>query len=326
MGSATASIAGQAMALSGRDMPQATVPSAAARLRNVPFGWGLALATSALLVPGMWFKTVVDRAGGNVLGSVAIDFLAWILLCGLKIVVLCSVPIAMASAAKSGYRDVHAAARCACVWLGAGLTVLTTFSLLRSQVGALLNDPTTRFYPTTLARPELQRLFLESEVTSFVARWRSGAIVAEEALIILLSAAGSAALGYFLGRRRWLTSVSCGAWLLAILYGGNWAFGLVTSSFDFFLSGTLVGPLVLDVPFFFNAWDAVTPVTSVVYASMIWSSYAVARKAALLPTAASPRRTLRGAWVPSGSQQSRRRPTTSTGSCTLTDLTDVARL
>ena len=253
--------------------------------KHILRSWWLPLTASVLFAVFEWSHLLLNRKidAATLEGSGALSLLdGFFHVAGtpLKMLTLFFVPVTLARALEHCHRDARASRFVARVWLMSGLLLLLALSAVRDPLGWLLNNDSTKFYPTDL-RESLDGRF-GSGADEFIVRWASGEVLAQEALVIVVAISGLVVLGYFVGDKRKRCEVLSALWLLFTLLGSGFLFDLVTIDFDNFISATLVGPLLLDATFPVYPITSVSPVASLAYVVMIGSSYFGSR---------SPRRT-----------------------------------
>lgn len=242
--------------------------------------WGLPLTASALFAVFEWSHLLLNRKleAATLEGSGALRLLDGFFHVAdipLKVLTLFFVPLALARALAHCHGDARATRFVARVWLVSGLLLLGVLSAVRDPLARLMNNDTTKFYPTSVSAITDGRF--GNRADEFASRWSSGEIIAKEVLVIAVSIAGLVALGYFLGDKRKRCAFFAALWLLAVLFGGEPVLDLVEYDFDDFMGATLVGPLLFDAAFPVVPSTAVSPVASLAYAVMMGSSFLASR-------------------------------------------------
>ena len=167
--------------------------------------WGLPLTASALFAVFEWSHLLLNRKldAATLEGSGALRLLdGFFHVAGIPLKVL--TPSSFRSCWRERSRNVTRTLRAtrfvARVWLVSGLLLLGVLSAARDPLARLMNNDTTKFYPTSLSAITDGRF--GSRAGEFASRWSSGEIIALEVLVIAVSIAGLVALGYFLGNKR----------------------------------------------------------------------------------------------------------------------------
>jgi len=259
--------------------------------KHVIQGWGLPLVASGLFAVIEWAHLLLNRevepATLEASGALSLlDSFLHTVDIPLKLLTLFFVPVAMARALAHCHRDARATRLVARVWLVSGLLLLGVLSAAREPLARLMNNDTTKFYPTSVT--VTAEWTSGSRANEFAARWSSGEIIAREVLVIVVAIAGLVALGYFLGDKRKRCAFFAALWLLATLVlGGGLVLNLIDYAFDDFTAATLVGPLVFDVAFPMPR-TTFTPIASLAYLVMIGSSFFVSRASAAHALSSAP--------------------------------------
>jgi hypothetical protein len=233
--------------------------------------WGLPLTASALFAVFEWSHLLLNRKldAATLDGSGALRLLdGFFHVAGipLKVLTLFFVPLVLARALAHCHGDARATRFVARVWLVSGLLLLGVLSAARDPLARLMNNDTTKFYPTSISETTDGRF--GSRADAFASRWSSGEIIAQEVLVIT---------GYFLGNKRKHCAFLAALWPLVVLFGGEPVLDLVEYDFDDFMGATLVGPLLFDVSFPVLPITAVSPIASLAYLVMMGSSLLASR-------------------------------------------------
>ena len=158
-------------------------------------------------------------------------------------------------------------------WLLSALVLLGGLSAARETLGRWLSNSQDKFYPVTQAALDAYNArgydLWGNGAALFLARWRSGEILRQEALLLSVAVLGLVAIGYFLGRLSPGRTGLAVAWLVLVLFVGKFAFRMADFQADTFLAGTLMGPLFHDVLVPIFPMSAVSPITSLAYLLML---------------------------------------------------------
>jgi hypothetical protein len=184
------------------------------------------------------------------------DYALWILgsVCKMGTLLLLLLHV-LPTALEQCYANVKVTTRAFATWSISGLVLLGAVSIAREPLTTFFKHQSTlRFYYAHEPRAVLGERD-EPGQAEFLPRWRTGKIIVEEAVTILLACAVLAAAGFLAGEHPRAASFAGSMCCLVVQVGGCYVFHFTTWDYDTFFSSTLVAPLTLDLVLPFMACD-----------------------------------------------------------------------
>jgi|GEM_PF-1338949 len=181
------------------------------------------------------------------------------------------------------YRNRNRAILAGVVWVLTMAALVGGFSLAREPIAQLLGNDQDHFSPISPDSSEWEEwsvyFDLESDEPSsaktLVAHWQSGQIVATEIILLSLIGVGLVALAYKSGNAAPTMIIGSILYVLFVLLIGSGVLDLFIWDYDFFIIGSISGPLTVDLCYWYAAQSVYSRIGFPIYAVLAVSAWAL---------------------------------------------------
>lgn len=202
----------------------------------------------------------------------AADTALWIVGSALKLATIICIPFALGWVFARCQGNLGRTARAVAVWGTALVALLVVLSVLRVPLAHMLNNDSSRYYPTSMSSPEVAMGFDEN-LGSQVANWQSGRTFLTELGVIVSFVLLLGVFAYISKGCKIAWGIGVTLLLGCAMIAANMALGLFVWDYDIFFGATLTAPLSMDIIFPFVATDPCTEIGCLFYLVLIWSSW-----------------------------------------------------
>lgn len=193
----------------------------------------------------------------------------------LKLATFIFVPIALGRVGRRCDQSGVRATITGIVWAIFAFSILVLLTDQRRRLGELLNDGSTRFYPTVNSQEILESPGYRGfpDYPEFLDRWRSGWVFALESASLIVGITGGALFLYMLGSFSKLAGCVCASWMAIVTVAFGFGGKLAVWDYDVFYAGTFVGPVSSDLIFPISMHDLECGIAFIGYVSIIVSCF-----------------------------------------------------